>query len=61
MRDLKSDEVFDNEYYRVNRNLLKIIGLWPYQKRTLKFFIRVMIIVGIYALVLPQVIVIVVS
>ncbi|NP_001177555.1 odorant receptor 167 [Nasonia vitripennis] len=53
---MEEHEILNNEYFKVNRFLLKLTGLWPYQKRHVKLIIRILYICAIHSMMIPQVI-----
>lgn len=51
----KDMHVFESQYYRVYKNSVKIIGLWPYANIPIKRFTRICIISLLISLVILQV------
>ncbi|XP_051168889.1 odorant receptor 4-like [Leptopilina boulardi] len=49
-------DFFDVKYYRINKNLLKICGLWPFQSYTTKCFAVTFLACSYISLLIPQMI-----
>lgn len=52
---MEDNEILNNNYFKVNRFLLKLTGLWPYQKSHVKLIIRTLYIFAIHSMMIPQV------
>ncbi|OXU23689.1 hypothetical protein TSAR_009084 [Trichomalopsis sarcophagae] len=50
----KDMHVFESQYYRIYKNSVKIIGLWPYENIQIKRVIRISIILLLISLVILQ-------
>ena len=49
-------EIFDSRYFVINKNLLTIMGLWPYQNGKKKICIRICVTLIIFVgIIVPQV------
>ncbi|OXU17576.1 hypothetical protein TSAR_002007 [Trichomalopsis sarcophagae] len=53
---LDSSEVFSNKYFILNKKLLILIFIWPYQKKHLGIFVNTFIILAIHTMMIPQII-----
>lgn len=54
-KDIKSHEVFNNRFFILNKKMLMVIFIWPYQKRSMKIFFRILIVTCINSMMIPQV------
>ncbi|XP_058801043.1 uncharacterized protein LOC131669870 [Phymastichus coffea] len=43
-------EVFNNKYWALNRTMMTLIGLWPYQNRYAKIFIRTFVLLATHSI-----------
>lgn len=48
-------DIFDTTYYKINKNLHRCLGFWPYQNRKEKYILRFIIVVLNISLMIPEV------
>ncbi|OXU24312.1 hypothetical protein TSAR_001596 [Trichomalopsis sarcophagae] len=53
---VNNGDVLSVGYWKLNKLMLKSVGLWPYQKSSTKMCIRTFIFIAIYSMMIPQII-----
>ncbi|NP_001177556.1 odorant receptor 170 [Nasonia vitripennis] len=51
---LREEDIFNNKYFILNKKLLALVGLWPYQDARLKRVVRILLVLCIYSMMIPQ-------
>lgn len=52
---LDPNEVFNNKYFILNKRLLMVMFIWPYQKKYVKKYVNTFVVVAIHTMMIPQV------